>query len=53
MRRLAGRYRWMLGLSAETIGPNHRTLRAVLDDPALKLGTQERLAVDVEPYNLM
>ncbi|MBI4084041.1 MAG: primosomal protein N' [Candidatus Lambdaproteobacteria bacterium] len=53
IRKLAGRYRWMLGLSAETIGPIHRTLRAALDDPALKLGAQERLAVDVDPYNLM
>jgi hypothetical protein len=30
-----------------------RLARRVLDDPGLKLGSDERIAVDVDPYGLM
>jgi primosomal protein N' (replication factor Y) (superfamily II helicase) len=53
IRRLAGRYRWMIGLRAATVAPIHRALHAVLDDPALRIGAKERVAVDVDPYNLL
>ena len=53
IRRLAGRFRWMIALRAPTIGPIQRVLRTVLDDPALRFGPSERVAVDVDPYNLL
>jgi primosomal protein N' (replication factor Y) len=53
IRRLAGRFRWMIALRAPTIAPIQRTLRTVLDDPAHKFGPNERVAVDVDPYNLL
>jgi primosomal protein N' (replication factor Y) len=51
--KLAGRYRWMLLLKGPRIGPLQRLARRVLDDPALKPGAGERIAVDVDPYGLM
>jgi primosomal protein N' (replication factor Y) (superfamily II helicase) len=53
IRRLAGRYRWMIALRAAAVGPIHRVLRGVLDDPDLRLGAHERIAVDVDAYNLL
>jgi len=35
------------------VAPIHRVLRAVLDDPAFKVGAKERVAVDVDPYSLL
>jgi hypothetical protein len=43
----------MIALRAPTIAPIQRTLRTVLDDPAHKFGPNERVAVDVDPYNLL
>jgi hypothetical protein len=43
----------MVALRAAAIAPIQRVLRTVLDDPALKVGPKERIAVDVDPYNLL
>ena len=51
--KLAGRFRWMLLLRGARIGPLQRLARQVLDDPALKLGAGERIAVDVDPYSVL
>jgi len=53
IQRLAGRWRWMILLRAASVAPIHRVLRAVLDDPAFKVGAKERVAVDVDPYSLL
>jgi len=53
IQRLAGRFRWMLLLKGPRIAPLQRLARQVLDDPGLKGGAGERIAVDVDPYHLL
>jgi primosomal protein N' (replication factor Y) len=53
IKRLAGRWRWMVLLRGARSGPLQRAARQVLDDPDLRLGPNERVAVDVDPYNVM
>ncbi len=53
IRRLHGRYRWMIALRAKNHGPIHRALRDVLDAEDFKPGPRERVVVDMDPYNLL
>ena len=53
IKRIKKRFRWMILLKAPAIGPIHRTLRAVLDDPSFKPGHAVRVAVDVDPYHVL
>ena len=52
--RLRGRYRWQVAIA----GPDHHTLRAILENETLKriLQTRKkgiRIVVDVDPMNLL
>lgn len=53
IKKINNRYRWMLLLKADSVAPIHRVLRRVLDEPGVTLGRHERIAVDVDPYNVM
>jgi primosomal protein N' (replication factor Y) (superfamily II helicase) len=53
IKRLAGRFRWMLLLKGPRIGPLQRLVSYVLDDPTLKVAGEERIAVDVDPYSVL
>jgi primosomal protein N' (replication factor Y) len=53
IKKLAGRFRWMLLLKAQRIGPLQRLVRQLLDDPTLKLAADDRIAVDVDPYSVL
>ena len=51
--KLQNRYRWMILLKAKSVGPIHQLLRAVFDDSSFRVGSKERIAVDVDPYHVM
>jgi primosomal protein N' (replication factor Y) len=53
IRKIKNRFRWMILLRSASIGPIHALLNRVLDDPTLRLGAKERIAVDVDPYHVM
>ncbi|MDH4249210.1 MAG: hypothetical protein OEW39_15500, partial [Deltaproteobacteria bacterium] len=53
IKRLAGRYRFMVLLRAPSVRPLHRLLSWALDHPAVKGGARSRIAVDVDPYDLL
>lgn len=53
IRKLHGRYRWMILLSAPSAAEIRRVLRAVLDRDGFKAGPRERIVVDMDPYNLL
>ncbi len=53
IKKINNRFRWMVLLRADTMEPIHRLLRVVLDEPGMALGRHERIAVDVDPYNVM
>jgi len=53
IRRINNRYRWMILLASEAVGPIHRTLRAVLDAPGARHHPRDRIAVDIDPYNVL
>jgi primosomal protein N' (replication factor Y) len=53
VKRMAGRWRWMVLLKGPRIGPLQRAARHVLDDPAFKPGHNGRVAVDVDPYSVV
>ena len=53
IKRLAGRWRWMVLLRGPRMGPLQRAARRVLDDPDFRLGPDERVAVDVDPYSVL
>jgi primosomal protein N' (replication factor Y) len=53
IKKLAGRYRWMVLLKGSRIGPLQRIVTQGLEDPALKLGPEDRIAVDVDPYSVL
>jgi primosomal protein N' (replication factor Y) len=53
IKRLAGRWRWMVLLKGPRIGMLQRTVRAALDDSDFRLGSGERVAVDVDPYSVL
>ena len=43
----------MILLKAASIRPIHALLRQTLNDPSLRVGAKERIAVDVDPYHVM
>ncbi|MBI3991941.1 MAG: primosomal protein N', partial [Candidatus Lambdaproteobacteria bacterium] len=51
--KLHNRYRWMILLRAPSMARIQPMLHAVLAEGALKIGAKERIAVDVDPYNLL
>ncbi|MCH8076390.1 MAG: primosomal protein N' [SAR324 cluster bacterium] len=53
IRKLHGRYRWMILLSAPSAAEIRRVLRAVLDRDGFKAGPRDRIVVDMDPYNLL
>jgi len=53
LRRLANRWRERILLRGDTQGPLHNVLRAALGDRAWRLPSSARLAVDVDPMDLL
>ena len=53
IRKLHGRYRWMILLSAPSAADIRRVLEAALDPSGFKTGSRERVVVDMDPYNLL
>ena len=53
IKKINNRYRWMILLKAASVGPIHRLLRRVFDNPEFRPGHKERVTVDVDPYNVM
>ena len=51
--KLHNRYRWMILLRAPTSARIQPMLQSVLTEGAFKTGAKERIAVDVDPYNLL
>jgi len=53
IRKLHNRYRWMVLLKAPAPGAIQNTLRRTFAGEGVRLGPRERIAVDVDPYNLL
>ncbi|MCZ6645358.1 MAG: primosomal protein N' [SAR324 cluster bacterium] len=53
IKKINNRFRWMILLKARSIRPLHRVLGRVFENPAYRLGRDERVAVDIDPFNLM
>ncbi|MEE8394854.1 MAG: primosomal protein N' [bacterium] len=53
IKKIGGRYRWMIQLRGGTIQPIHRLLHQVLESPDWRVGQRERVVVDIDPYNVM
>ncbi len=53
IRKLAGRYRWMILLKGPAAAPLRYALQRVVERPELKVGAKDRLVVDIDPYSLL
>ncbi|MDH4120250.1 MAG: primosomal protein N' [Deltaproteobacteria bacterium] len=53
IRKLGGRFRWQVLLRADSAAPMRKLLAEVLDDPAWRLGGDERIVVDVDPVQVL